>query len=102
MAGGPSGDSEPRSLDRPPPASIFTPLDADEPIPREQVVASRRLRPAGRWELAGAAWLPILVVIPTVGGWAGVPPVILVGALVLSFAGLLGYAIAGDRHKRRH
>ena len=28
-------------------------------------------------------------------------PVIIVGALVLSFAGLLGYARAGDRHERR-
>jgi len=45
-----------RSLERPRMYSIFAPLDADEPLPREQLLAGRRYRNVGRWELAGALW----------------------------------------------
>ena len=50
--------------------TIFKPLDAEERLPREQLLAAKRFRSVGRWELAGAVWLPSLVVIMVLGQWA--------------------------------
>jgi len=89
-----------RSLERPRMYSIFAPLDADEPLPREQLLAGRRYRNVGRWELAGALWLPALVLVMTLAAW-GRFPVPLAAAMVAStFGALLVYALAGDRRTR--
>ena len=93
-------ESDLRSLDRERMYSIFQPLDAEERLPREQVLAAKRFRTLGRWELAGAIWLPLLVVIMTVGGWTHLPSGVSLGAVVLSFLALLTFAIAGDRLRR--
>jgi hypothetical protein len=90
-------ESDLRSLDRARMYTIFKPLDADERLPREQLLAARRFRTLGRWELAGASWLPILVVIMTVGGWAHLPAGVSLAAVAMSFLALLGYALLGDR-----
>jgi len=77
--------------------SIFAPLDADEPLPRELVLAARRHRTIGRWELAGALWLPAVALILTVGAWSRMPPALALGLMALTLAGLIAYAIAGGR-----
>ncbi len=43
--------------------SIFAPLDEDERLPRELLLEGRRYRSLGRRELAGALWLPALVIV---------------------------------------
>ena len=94
-------ESDLRSLERKRMYTIFAPLDADEPLPRELVLAARRHRTLGRWELAGALWLPILFAILVLAGWVQVPPVLALGAIGLTFAGLVAYAVAGDRRPGR-
>jgi hypothetical protein len=100
MTSRPVRESELRSLDRTRMYSIFAPLDADEPLPRELVLAARRHRTLGRWELAGAVWLPILFLILLVAGWLKPPAIAVLVAIALTFFGLLGYALAGT-HLRR-
>jgi hypothetical protein len=90
-------ESDLRSLERPRMYRIFAPLDADEPLPRELLLAGRRYRSIGRWELAGALWLPALALILTVGGWSGMPPGLVIGLLALTLGGLVLYAAAGGR-----
>ncbi len=86
-----------RSLDRARLYTIFTPLDADEALTREQVLAAKRFRSLGRWELAGALWLPLLVLIMLLDEWGDVPAPIGLTAIVLTFFGLLAFALRGDR-----
>src|SRR5215472_4558256 len=93
-------ESDLRSLDRARMYTIFKPLDTEEPLTREQVLAAKRFRTLGRWELAGAIWLPLLVVIMTVGGWTHLPSAVSLGAVVFSFLALLTFAVAGDRFRR--
>lgn len=90
-----------RSLDRVRLYTIFKPLDAGEPLTREQVLAAKRFRTLGRWELAGALWLPALVVIMTLDQWTHVPTPIGLSAIALTFLGLLAFALHGDRILRR-
>ena len=80
--------------------TIFKPLDAEEQLPREQVLAAKRVRSVGRWELAGAIWLPSLVVIMVVGQWINAPAPMALGAVALTFLALLAFALAGDRRLR--
>lgn len=96
----PLRESDLRSLERARMYTIFSPLDVDEPLPRELLLAARRHRTLGRWELSGAMWLPAVIAILLVGQWGGLPGVVVVGAVGLTFAGLLGYALAGDRRER--
>jgi hypothetical protein len=77
--------------------SIFAPLDADEPLPRELLLAARRHRTIGRWELAGALWLPALALILTVGAWSRMPSALAIGLMALTLAALVAYAVAGGR-----
>jgi hypothetical protein len=70
----PLRESDLRSLERARMYEIFSPLDTDEPLPRELVLAAKRFRSVGRWELAGAAWLPSLLLILVVGGWSASAP----------------------------
>ena len=80
--------------------TIFKPLDAEERLPREQVLAAKRFRSVGRWELAGAIWLPLLVVILVLSQLTNAPAALALAAMALSFLALLGFALAGDRPLR--
>ena len=80
--------------------TIFKPLDAEERLTREQVLAAKRFRSVGRWELAGAVWLPSLVVVMVLGQWANAPAPMALAAVGLTFLGLLGFALAGDHRLR--
>ena len=79
-----------RSLERPGLYRIFKPLDPEEPLPRELLLAARRQRTVGRRELAGALWLPGLVAIMVLAqaehlGWlpSGALICLLLGALTV-------------------
>ena len=93
-------ESDLRSLERPRMYGIFAPLDADEPLPRELLMAGRRYRNIGRWELAGALWLPALALILTLGAWSRMPSLLAIALVVLTLAGLVAYALAGGRKSR--
>src|SRR5207237_9833611 len=80
--------------------SIFKPLDADERLTREQVLAAKRFRSVGRWELAGAIWLPSLVAIMVVGQWTNAPAPVAVAAVVLTFLALLAVGLGGGHRLR--
>lgn len=96
----PPRESDLRSLERARMYTIFAPLDVNEPLTREQLLAGRRHRTLGRWELGGAVWLPSLVAILTLGTWGRLPGYAVAGAICLTFAGLVGYAVAGERRAR--
>jgi len=93
-------ESDLRSLDRARMYTIFKPLDADERLTREQLLAAKRFRSVGRWELAGAIWLPSLVVVMVLGEWLNAPPPLALAAVGLTFLALLGFALAGDGRLR--
>ena len=80
--------------------TIFKPLDAEERLPREQVLAAKRFRSVGRWELAGAIWLPSLVAIMVLGQLTNAPSPMALAAVGLTFLGLLAFALAGGRRLR--
>ena len=89
-----------RSLERPSMYSIFAPLDAEEPLPRELLIEGRRHRTVGRPELAGMLWLPALCGLLFLDSWAhlsAIPALVLAGG---TLAGLAGLAWSGrDRAK---
>jgi hypothetical protein len=86
-----------RSLERKSMESIFAPLDANEPLPRELLKDARRYKTLGRWELAGALWLPALVVVLFLGAWTDVGTTMTLGAVGLLLLGFVVFAIAGRR-----
>ena len=94
-------ESDLRSLDRARMYTIFRPLDASETLPREQLLAARRFRTLGRWEAAGALWLPVFVTVVTLDQWGHVPAPIGLGAIALAFLGLLAFALRGERILKR-
>src|SRR2546430_2121876 len=65
-----------------------------------QVLAAKRFRSVGRWELAGAIWLPSLVAIMVVGQWTNAPAPMALAAVVLTFLALLAFALGGGRRLR--
>ena len=84
-------DGDLRSLERRSMYSIFKPLDPDEPLPRELLLAARRQRTVGRRELAGALWLPGLVAIMVLAEaehLGALPAGALVGVLLVSLTAL--------------
>ena len=93
----PLRESDLRSLDRARLYTIFAPLDVDEPLPRELLLAGRRHRTLGRWELSGALWLPAVIAILLAGQWARLPAFVVAAAVAGTFTGLVGYAMAGGR-----
>jgi hypothetical protein len=93
-------ESDLRSLDRARMYTIFKPLDAEERLPREQVLAAKRFRSVGRWELAGAIWLPSLVAIMVLGQLTNAPSPMALAAVGLTFLALLAFALAGGRRLR--
>jgi hypothetical protein len=90
-------ESDLRSLERARMYTIFKPLDADERLPREQLLAAKRFRTLGRWEFAGAAWLPLLVANLVLDQWVNVPAALGLGTIALTFLALLAFALKGDR-----
>jgi hypothetical protein len=77
--------------------SIFHPLDAGERLPRELILEGDRHRRIDirRLELAGALYLPALIVVVLVMGSVGVNAVVAFGVAGLLLAGFLLYAVFG-------
>ena len=86
-----------RSLERQRMYTIFAPLDADERLPRELLLESRRHRTAGRRELAGMLWLPALALVFYVASWTQMNAIVTLGVMVLTLAGFVVFAISGTR-----
>jgi hypothetical protein len=88
-----------RSLDRRSMYSIFHPLDTDERLPRELILEGKRhlMIDIRRLELAGALYLPSLMLAVIVMGSFGVNPLVAFGVAGLMFAGFLIYAISVRR-----
>jgi hypothetical protein len=80
--------------------SIFHPLDANERLPRELILEGKRhlMIDIRRLELAGALYLPALMVAVIVMGSLGVSAPVAFGVAGLMFAGFLIYAISA-RHR---
>jgi hypothetical protein len=74
---------------------IFAPLDADEPLPRELLLAGRRHRTVGRTELAGALWLPALAVVLLLSAWGKVDGILALGVIALLFVTFWVFARSG-------
>ena len=87
-----------RSLERRSMYAIFAPLDPDERLPRELILESKRHRMLGRWELAGALWLPALFLILFLAGWGKLDAAAAVAVIATVFVGLWAFALLGDRH----
>jgi hypothetical protein len=86
-----------RSLERKSMESIFAPLDANEPLPRELLKDAHRYKTLGRWELAGALWLPALVVVLFLGALTDVGTTMALGAVGLLLLGFVVFVITGRR-----
>ena len=72
----PLRESDLRSLERRRMYTIFQPLDADEPLPREKLVEARRhkMGEVHHLEVAAALYIPALLMVVYVLGSAGVKP----------------------------
>jgi hypothetical protein len=86
-----------RSLERRSMYSIFHPLDAGERLPRELILEGdrHRLMDIRRLELAGALYLPTLMLALLVMGSVGVSAPVAFGVAGLLLAGFLLYALSG-------
>jgi hypothetical protein len=89
-----------RSLERKSMYSIFHPLDADERLPRELILEGKRhlMIDIRRLELAGALYLPALLLAVVVMGSSGVNPLVAFGVAGLMFAAFLIYTMS-VRHR---
>jgi hypothetical protein len=76
--------------------SIFHPLDADERLPRELILEGKRhlMIDIRRLELAGALYLPVLMLALVVMGWLGVNPLVAFGVAGLMFVGFFVFAVS--------
>ena len=85
-----------RSLERRSMYSIFHPLDAGERLPRELILEGNRHRMIDirRLELAGALYLPALMLAVVVMGSLGVSAPVAFGVAGLMFAGFLIFALS--------
>ena len=93
------GDDRPRSLERPGLKRIFAPLDPNEALPRELLKEARRYETLGRWELAGALWLPALVVVVFLAAWSDIGTTIALGAVGLLLLGFVVFAVSNGRRR---
>jgi len=86
-----------RSLERRRMYSIFRPLDADEPLPREKLVEGRRhlLGEIRRLEVAAALYIPTLFLTIYVLGSAGVNPLVAFGIAGGMFIAFFGWVVSG-------
>jgi hypothetical protein len=75
--------------------SIFHPLDAGERLPRELIVEGDRHRMIDirGLELAGALYLPALMLVVVLLGWMGVNSLVGFAVAGLLLAGFLLYAL---------
>jgi hypothetical protein len=80
--------------------TIFAPLDANEPLPRELVMEARRHRTLGRRELAGALWLPALIAVSFIADWGKVSGTVGLGMIGIVMLGLVVFAISGEHGRR--
>jgi hypothetical protein len=80
--------------------SIFAPLDPNERLPREQLLEAKRQRSVGRRELAGALWIPGLVILMTLAAWNQFSAGVTVGAAGMLLIGFGAFALSGDRRGR--
>jgi hypothetical protein len=94
------GDVRLRSLERESMYSIFAPLDANEPLPRELVKEGRRYRTLGRRELAGALWLPALAAVLVLASWGGIHGFAVLGIIALLLLGFVAFVLSGGRKAR--
>jgi hypothetical protein len=88
-----------RSLDRRSMYTIFAPLDANEPLPRELVMEARRHRALGRRELAGVLWLPTVAAVMYLAGVIGLSGVAVMAVLGALLLGFIVFAISGGRER---
>jgi len=79
--------------------TIFAPLDPDEALPRELVKDARRYKTLGRLELAGALWLPALVVVLFLAAWSSVGTTMALGSVGLLLLGFVVFAVSGGRRR---
>ncbi|HEV2036674.1 MAG TPA: hypothetical protein VGU71_21185 [Candidatus Dormibacteraeota bacterium] len=105
-------DDRPRSMERRRLYTIFAPLDANEPLPRELLQEARRFSmfwgedvplgedAVGRRELAGLLWLPALGLLLLLTAWANMNVVLVLGGAVLLAAGTWMFARSGERKSR--
>ncbi len=93
----PLRESDMRSLERRRMYSIFQPLDADEPLPREKLVEGRRhkMGEVHRLEVAGAFYIPALFMVVYVTGSAGVQPLVAFGIAGLLLVGFFVWVVSG-------
>jgi hypothetical protein len=80
--------------------SIFAPLDPNERLPRELLLEAKRHRQVGRRELAGALWIPGLVVVMTIAAWQQLSGGAILAAVGVMFVGFGAFALSGDRQGR--
>jgi hypothetical protein len=92
-------DDRLRSLERKSMETIFAPLDANEPLPRELLKDARRYKTLGRWELAGALWLPALVVVLFLAAWSDIGTTMALGAVGLLLLGFVVFAVSNGRRR---
>ena len=85
-----------RSLERRSMYAIFHPLDSGERLPRELIQEGdrHRLMDIRRLELAGALYLPALIVTLLLLSWLGVNALVAFGVAGLLFVGFLLYALS--------
>jgi hypothetical protein len=86
-----------RSLERERMYTIFAPLDANEPLPRELLIEARRHRTVGRRELAGFLWLPALVVVSFIAQWIQLNAPVTLASMALLLIGLVVFVRSGGR-----
>ena len=93
----PLRESDLRSLERRRMYTIFRPLDADEPLPREKLVEGRRhlIGEVRRLEVAAVIYLPALFLAVYVMGSAGVDPLIAFGIAGVMFAAFFAWVVSG-------
>ncbi|HVD47164.1 MAG TPA: hypothetical protein VNG70_07775 [Candidatus Limnocylindria bacterium] len=93
----PLRESDMRSLERRRMYTIFRPLDAEEPLPREKLVEGRRhaMGEVRRLEVAAALYLPALFLAIYVMGSAGVSPLVAFGIAGLMFLGFFVWVVSG-------
>ena len=89
-----------RSLERRSMYSIFAPLDPSERLPRELLLEAKRQRSVGRRELAGALWIPGLVLVITIAAWKQLSAGAILATVGMMLVGLGAFAFSGDRHGR--
>jgi hypothetical protein len=97
MSRPPLRESDMRSLERRRMYTIFHPLDADEPLPREKLVEGRHhlVGEVRRLEVAAALYLPALFLAIYVMGSAGVDPLVAFGIAGLMFVAFFVWVVSG-------